>query len=164
MCILCLLACLVYSITIFFFLLWGVLLRLVSNHIHHKECWETWGCLGYTQVILPMALWEAQSIWGFFWPCSILVPKAGVEPAPSAVEVQSFNHWTTREVPQSICWAMAWAQCGGVHDCKVTHLSHFLSLVGFNSALGGCITKSLCWPFSSCDCVLKNSESGRKMI
>ena len=39
----------------------------------------------------------------FFWlHCAafgILVPQQGIEPAPPAVEAQSLNHWTTREVP-----------------------------------------------------------------
>ena len=42
-------------------------------------------------------------LWGFFWlrykACGMLVPQPGVEPAPPAVEAQSLNHWTTREVP-----------------------------------------------------------------
>ena len=37
-----------------------------------------------------------------FWPhhvaCRILVPQLGIKPAPSAVEVQILNHWTTREI------------------------------------------------------------------
>ena len=32
--------------------------------------------------------------------CRILVPWPGIEPLPSAVEVQNLNHWTAREVPQ----------------------------------------------------------------
>ena len=40
----------------------------------------------------------------FFVPhraaCRILVPWPGIEPVPAAVEAQSRNHWTTREVPQ----------------------------------------------------------------
>ena len=28
----------------------------------------------------------------------ILAPQPGIEPMPPAVEVQSLNHWTTREV------------------------------------------------------------------
>ena len=40
--------------------------------------------------------------WGVFWPpneaCRILVPQPGIEPVPPAVEVQSPNHWTTKEV------------------------------------------------------------------
>ena len=37
-----------------------------------------------------------------FWPCrvayGILVPRPGIEPSPPAVEAQSPNHWTAREV------------------------------------------------------------------
>ena len=37
-----------------------------------------------------------------FWPCraarGILVLRPRIEPAPPAVEVQSLNHWTAREV------------------------------------------------------------------
>ena len=29
----------------------------------------------------------------------ILVPQTGIEPKPPALEAQSLNHWTTREVP-----------------------------------------------------------------
>ena len=32
----------------------------------------------------------------------ILVPQPGIEPKPPAVNVQSPNRWTTRDVPQSI--------------------------------------------------------------
>ena len=42
----------------------------------------------------------------FFWPCrtacGILVPQPGIEPASPALEAQSLDHWTTREVPQSL--------------------------------------------------------------
>ena len=30
--------------------------------------------------------------------CGNLVPQAGIEPAPPAVEAWSLNHWTTKEV------------------------------------------------------------------
>ena len=33
--------------------------------------------------------------------CEILVPQPGIEPTPPALEAQSLNHWTTREVPPS---------------------------------------------------------------
>ena len=42
----------------------------------------------------------------YFWPChtvcgtSVLQP--GIEPVPPALEAQSLNHWTTREVPMSV--------------------------------------------------------------
>ena len=37
----------------------------------------------------------------FATPCSMwdLVPRAGIEPVPPAVEVWRLNHWTAREVP-----------------------------------------------------------------
>ena len=31
--------------------------------------------------------------------CGIVVPRPGIEPTPLAVEAQSLNHWTAREVP-----------------------------------------------------------------
>ena len=38
-----------------------------------------------------------------FWPhyaaYGILVPQARIEPMPPALEAQSLNHWTAREVP-----------------------------------------------------------------
>ena len=43
------------------------------------------------------------TVFFFFWlrcvACGILVPRPGIKPVPHAVEVQSLNHWTTREVP-----------------------------------------------------------------
>ena len=33
----------------------------------------------------------------------ILVPPPGIEPIPPAMEAWSLNHWTTREVPISVC-------------------------------------------------------------
>ena len=33
-----------------------------------------------------------------------LVPRPGIEPGPRALGVQSFSHWTTREVPS--VWAL----------------------------------------------------------
>ena len=32
--------------------------------------------------------------------CGILVPRPGIEPTPPALEAQSLNHWTAREVPE----------------------------------------------------------------
>ena len=38
-----------------------------------------------------------------FWPrcaaCAVLVPQPGIKPVTPAVETQSINHWTTREIP-----------------------------------------------------------------
>ena len=45
-----------------------------------------------------------KEVFFFFWPypaaCGILVPWPGIELMSSALEVQSLNHWTTREVPE----------------------------------------------------------------
>ena len=42
----------------------------------------------------------------FFWwhsvACRILVPQPGIEPSPPAVEAQSLNYWTAREVPNKL--------------------------------------------------------------
>ena len=42
----------------------------------------------------------------FFWlchaVCGILVPQPEIEPAPPAVEAQSLNHWTAKEVPANM--------------------------------------------------------------
>ena len=41
-----------------------------------------------------------------FWlclaACGTLVPQPGIKPVPLAVETQSLNHWTTREVPGAL--------------------------------------------------------------
>ena len=39
-------------------------------------------------------------IWIHCVSCRILVPPPGINPEPPAVEVQSPNHWTSREFPQ----------------------------------------------------------------
>ena len=36
--------------------------------------------------------------------CGMLVPWLGIKPAPPALEAQSLNHWTTREVPSSFAF------------------------------------------------------------
>lgn len=45
-------------------------------------------------------------IFFLFWPChtacGILVPKAGIEPAPFALEAQGPEHWNIRKVPKKI--------------------------------------------------------------
>ena len=38
--------------------------------------------------------------WLCYAACRILVPRPGIEPVSPAVEAQSLNHWTTREVPR----------------------------------------------------------------
>ena len=44
--------------------------------------------------------------------CGVLVPQPGIEPLPVAVEEQSPNHWTTREVPVHVVFnaTALWSQ------------------------------------------------------
>ena len=54
----------------------------------------------------------------FFLPChmahGILVPQPGIKPTPPALEGQSLNHWTAREVPLLcslylyVCFCLVW--------------------------------------------------------
>ena len=39
--------------------------------------------------------------------CGILVPQTGIDPAPLALEVQSLNHWTTREVSKAVIFVVS---------------------------------------------------------
>ena len=53
--------------------------------------------------------------------CGILVPQPGIEPLYPGVEVQSPNHWTTRELPLiytfelCYCYQMHWLCSYFVH-------------------------------------------------
>ena len=79
--------------------------RRILNHCATKEVpnclfvstW-TYGYLFELSIIIQML-----SFFFFFFgprhvPCGILVPQPGIEPGPSAVKVQSPNHWAAREV------------------------------------------------------------------
>ena len=52
-----------------------------------------------------MAVYGSTPFFFSFWlhctACGILVPQPGIKPAPPALEAQSLNHWTTREIPGS---------------------------------------------------------------
>ena len=37
--------------------------------------------------------------WSHLKACGILVPQPGIKPVPFSLQVQTPNHWTTREVP-----------------------------------------------------------------
>ena len=49
---------------------------------------------------LTLVWYSVFSFFGFR-ACGILVPWPGIEPMPPAVDAQSLNHWTAREVPAS---------------------------------------------------------------
>ena len=54
----------------------------------------------------------------FFCPvaCRILIPQSGIEPLPSAVEMQSPNHWTTRE-SLGLSFLFCWSRCLFLCQC-----------------------------------------------
>ena len=105
--------------------------------------------------------WLSWKMWAssffFFWPhhtaCRILVPQPGIEPVPPALEMQSLNHWTTREVP---------VQFFGLFVCLIYFFIYivyfwlcwvFVSVRGLSlvAASGGhfssrCAGLSLSWP------------------
>ena len=58
------------------------------------------------QGIVGIRWWENSFLCGavHHLACRSLVPWAGIEPSPPAVEAQSPNHWTTREVPTGSCF------------------------------------------------------------
>ena len=53
--------------------------------------------------------------------CGILVPQPGIKPTSPALEAQSLNLWTTREVPQ---WITSNTECGGSHAMQCLKLGH----------------------------------------
>ena len=52
-----------------------------------------------TIVLYTLPFFFFFPIWLHRTACGILVPRPGIEPGPSAVRVQSPNHWTAREFP-----------------------------------------------------------------
>ena len=79
-------------------------------HYHHSRTTEQFrpSPLTLLSSLHPHQLhWASSFFFNFFfffltfWLCSgacgILVPWPGIKPVPPAVEVQSLNHWTTRE-------------------------------------------------------------------
>ena len=55
---------------------------------------------GRTQYFFFFNFWQRQTA------CGILVPRPGIEPAPSAVKARSPNHRTAREFPQYVFQGM----------------------------------------------------------
>ena len=74
-----------------------------------REVWQLRDWLEKGPVCELWASWIVKNPCSFlllyFWPRSsppvILVPRPGIEATTLALEVQSLNHWTTREVPTS---------------------------------------------------------------
>ena len=83
--------------------------KTTSSFIPSFICYHSpWEMTNYFPDELSLAPGNAlffppQFIYLFLWPhhaaCGTLVPWPGIEPTLPAVEVQSLNHWTTRDVP-----------------------------------------------------------------
>ena len=58
--------------------------------------------------------------WPHFTACGILVPWPEIEPIPPALEAQSLNHWTAREVPNLL------SSLGLLEGVWLALFSHFL--------------------------------------
>ena len=58
--------------------------------------------VGHDLVITTRGNLSYTGLFFFFHKtCYILLPQLGMEPMPPAVEAQSLNHWTTREVSRT---------------------------------------------------------------
>lgn len=55
--------------------------------------------LGIYNGLNATKLFDSFTLLFCFWPHNILVPWPGIEFMPPALEAQSLNHFTTREVP-----------------------------------------------------------------
>ena len=53
-----------------------------------------------------------------FSACGILVSQPGIEPTPPALEEQSLNHWTTREVPRNLGDFKQRGMCSDLHSAN----------------------------------------------
>ena len=74
---------------------------------YSEDCWYAGSGRGReTTKYLKAPLFNLFFI--LFWllhctACGILVPQQGIKPSPPALETQSLNHWSTREVPEDYC-------------------------------------------------------------
>ena len=82
---------------------WTLFLQIERWYYFSPQiCWFLLICF----IILNHLCIPETNFFFFFWlcleACGILVPWPGIEPAPSAVEVWSPNHWTAREFPNKL--------------------------------------------------------------
>ena len=72
---------------------------LIDPYPPSKESDLPWNHPLFVRIIsLPPSPWSSFLFFGRA-ACGILVPQPGIEPVPPALEAQSLNHWSTREVP-----------------------------------------------------------------
>ena len=58
-----------------------------------------WGAIAFSTVSPTHTLFFFFFFFFGHMACRILVPRPGIKPLPPALEAQSLNHWTAREVP-----------------------------------------------------------------
>ena len=76
----------------------------LSEHTHRNPI----QCLSWLLFLFSIKTFFLIFIWGGHttWHYGILVPQPLIEPMLPAVEAQSLNHWTSREVlPCFLCWS-----------------------------------------------------------
>ena len=63
-------------------------------------------CLSGFFIFLDALFSDGMCLLFYFWlhhtTCGILIPQPGIKPVSPALEAQSPNHWTAKEVPQWI--------------------------------------------------------------
>ena len=87
----------------------------------HKQSWGEGSCF----IALKKNVFL--KIFGCVTACGISVPGPGVESAPSAGDVQSLNHWTTREVSSVSFFLKLHALGGKVLNGYLMELTHWSS-------------------------------------
>ena len=74
------------------------------NGLYFRNCFPSWS--GQTYQLRFMLEWRSfmyfffLSLWQHYIPYGLLVPQRGIKITSPALEVQSLNHWTAREVPR----------------------------------------------------------------
>ena len=79
---------------------WGRITRSKYRFALQIGTWEL--LLGSGKEDIPFFHFIFFSFWLCLVTCGILVPQPGIEPVPPALEPQSLNHWTPREVPRPL--------------------------------------------------------------
>ena len=113
--------------------------------VHTKTC----------RLIFATALFFKFLFIYLFWlcltACEILIPRPGIEPGPSAVKVQSPNHWTAREYPATALFLTAhnWKKltCPSTSEWinKLDINGLLLSTNKEQTQLSGWISNALCY-------------------
>ena len=96
------LICKCYKSPVFFFFF----LNISSAFLSLKKSLLTPRSRGYSCIPPHPQLFFFFMFWLHLTGCRLLDPPPRIEPSPPAVETQSLNHWTAREVPSPIFFNM----------------------------------------------------------